>query len=409
MGTCAPMSVGSVTSPCVAGCGERAPIVRKVLADRVSVAQRMGLGQQVNIRMDSIPLKDSKGRIAHVVGVSFDGSIDVVTDTTTNEAVPAEQLYSKFGSIWLSDVSGHAYLAGIDGRGLTSDVWFRNFRLGPNGIGNAGLGANIGTGQSNVLPFNLFFPFVSLRAPSLRGAIPLAAIVKRGVDAFRFTVTALVGGYTNITDGGFDGSYMNVWLHIVYLDALYVDGGWQLERYTQDGSSGSLRHADRLHEYAVTYPYEDEDANVDLTGYAGITFQIGNDVTIKALSAAEMVERNARIIEADLEAVQSDLPQETTGTALYQWLPRAKTRKAMGAGVVAYDYATRSDTETTYLHRTVMCQKANRVREIASTVFGCGCEDVDTKTHAQPTDENGNPTSMRQDPAAALVMTHLRR
>lgn len=405
--TCASQveSIGSMTSPCVAGCGLRAPRVRTMIADRITASQRMAAGQECQVRLDSVPDRDASGRIAHLIGLSISGTVRLTTSTTTNDAVPAYEVNGKFSNFFLEDVSGHQYLAAVDGRSMVDDVFFRNYHLGPNGVGNAGLATNIGTAQDNDVAVDFFFPFLSLhpKGMSLRGAIPLKAIKDRGDQALRFTVAAL-SGYTSVTDNGWQGT-VTVFAHLVYLPLEYIDSGWQLEHYTLDDSSGKLRHADRIHEYAIIRGLGDED--IDLDGYAGISLQTGNDTLISAYSYTELLERNTRILASDLYADSTDAPVNYQNGSTYAILiPRSFRRPNMAAGPVTFNYATRNAANTRYLHRTILCQTKHRATELGRAVFRCGCGPEDG-IRAQAVDENMMPTRTVVDPAAAFVLTNM--
>ncbi len=392
--------IGALTSPCAKGCGVRAPIVRRILADRVSVTSRMAAGQQVNFRLDSVPNRDSHQRIAHLIGFEIQGTLRLATTDTTNDAVPAYSCMAKLGNIFLEDVSGHQSLAAVDGRNLIDDRYFRNLSAGLLGVGCAGLAADVGAAQNNDLDWRLFFPFTPMQG-GLRGAIPLKAVKDRGESAFRATVASLPDTYTNVTDSGFTGT-VNVFAIVAYLPAMLADSGWQLESYTEDDTSGRLRHADRMHEYIVIRPYE-SDSNIDLTGYAGVTVQAGNDTIVSAYTSNNMSERDLLVLYSDLD---SDLPSagiNDNSNGAVQLIPRAKSRKAMAAGPVTYNYATRADSTTRYLHRTVLCQNAHRMTELGRSVMGCS--PTPDKVKFETVNDKMGPEKLSRDPGATVIMT----
>lgn len=407
-------SIGSLTSPCQGGCGQRPPMARPFLVDRIQVANRASsVGDEVQVRLDACPSRDSKGRVAMVTGVSFRATVSLTTTDTTNEEVPGYQLFSKFGQIFLEDVSGHMYLAAVDGRNLIDDKFFRNGRLGPEGVGSLGLAADIGTAQANSVAVNLFFPFGALRGrSSLKNAIPLEAIRQRGPQALRFQVASMAGTFTNVTDSGFTGT-IYAYLHVVYLPFSDVNAAWQLENYTEDDQSGRLRHADRIHEYIVNRPYAED--GFDLTSYDGYNVQVGDFQTIRSLTDTEMRQFDTAVWARDLYAVPGDsdsLWGDATAPADggYRFVvPPANKRLAMGSGVVTFNYATRGDSSTRYLHRTILCQNAFRAAEITRAVKDCGCK-AHPVQKPMLVDEESRPVSGKVDPAATLripLATHM--
>lgn len=397
--------IGALTTPCQGGCGPKGPTRRYYLADRIDAATRMTAGQVVRAKFDGAPLRDTKGRIAHVTGFSLIGTLRLTTTTTTNEAVPGYQTLAKFSNFFLEDVSGWQYFSGnVDGRNLIDDVFMRNLRLTDRGVGSDGLEADVGTAQANDITIRLHHEFTPQDAfnPSLRGAIPLKALTDK-TDALRFTVGALPESYTGVTDSGFQGTF-ELWLHLVYLDSMLAEPGWQLEYYQQTDTSGRLRHADRMHEYIAVRPMPEDDGSRDLSGYAGITVQNGDDVVVKSYSASDMNNMRENVFSTDIYSRPSDLPQLLTETIQYFMLvPRSRTKRGMPSGVVTYQYTSRSDSTTDYLHRTVACQNGNRAKELTRSVFGCQ-GDVDKVVDAVPVNDRGQPTTTAVDPGATLVV-----
>lgn len=427
--TCTTASVGSLTSPCRQGCGNNAPIVRKVIADRIPVASRAQIGQTVNVKMDGVPSRDASGRIAHVVGFDLRGTHHVSVPSGSSLTL-VERSYAaaaRIANIFLEDATGHMPLAGLpDGRALINDVYARHYRvpMGP-GVVPEPVGVDAGTlDDPSGTEFAIYFPFTPLDQATLRGAIPLSALKARGEGAFRFDIQSLTGA---AVDNGMSGT-LTVRLHLVYLSSLYADSGWQLEHYTQDDTSGALRHSDRRHEYIALRRYPNPFAIPDSfaeDGYQGITVQTGSDVVVAAHSSDEMLARadSLRMSALDArpgeQAAWFDPNGNLGGPLFYQPDPdafvpligRARTRRAMAAGPVTYNYAARSASNTGYLHRTVLCQSERRISEITRAQFGCGCSQGEVSM--LPVDEGGRPmlddrgnvvTSLARDRSATVLI-----
>lgn len=366
------MGMGALTK-CGKNCGQKGPARHTILVDRVD-STRYANGSQVTVRLKGLQPKDAQGRIAHVVGFEIRGDYSITSATTTSDAVSAHTQLGILKSFFLTGAGGWSYLNGnIDGRDLVDDVYTRNLRY-PAAVALPALqaiNAGIATYQKDL---HLYFPFTRQDGAnaSMRGAIPLAALQSR-TDALRFTVaTALPGNPTDVAFDGFSGT-LRIWLHVVYLPGVWIDPGWQLESYTKTDQSSMVRHDDRRHEYVAIRPHLEDSAT--LSGYDGVTLEAGGNLVISALSTAEMVERNDTITDTELDAevplFSYSYEGATDAPGGYMLLGRTKSVKAAAAGAVSYNFASRSDSSTRFLHRSMPCHGGSVGKPTLRAVAGC--------------------------------------
>lgn len=410
MSCAAPQGIGQVLENCVRGCGHRAPMRRLVLADRVE-ASRRAIGHEVQVALRGIPSRDPQGRHAHVLSITLEGTYRVTVGDSTNDAISGLSMLAVWSDVTLTDLAGWRYFAGVDGRTLWEDVFFRHYRSVHALPG--GLAADAGADDYDI-DVSLTVPLTRVDhiGPTLEGAIPLASLQARGPEALTFKVGTPAGGaYTNVTNGGFQS--MAVWVDVVYLPAVVIDAPWQVESYALELESGTVRHSDRLHEY-LAIRYREEDAGgLLLDGTDGITVQAGNATVVPALSTSEMTARTGGIVRADMLSESGDLPLIDSNGVAQAWLvlPRSRSRKAMAAGPVSYQFSSRDRSATRWAHRTVACHSGDRARRIlAAAGLPAECECVALDDHNRPAPIKGN----EHQPIAAvdnraMVMTNLQR
>ena len=398
--------MGAMASPCKAGCGMSGPARNVILADRVS-SSRYANGQVVTVQLKGIQPKDAQGRIAHVVGFEIRGDFDITVPGATNGAITGYDMLSCVKEFFLKGAGGWAYLnGGIDGRDLLDDMYTRNWQWSNAMALPSDLSTNAGA-ATYARDLHLFYPFTRLDPfnPSMRGAIPLAALQARS-DAFRFTVAN--GTFaTNPTDAPFDGfSRLDVWLHVVYLPGVWIDPGWQLESYTMADQSGILRHADRRHEYISIRPHTED--SYTLSGYDGVTIEAAGNVIASALATSELVEKNDTGFVTDLSV---DLPTwgystegVTDAPGGYMVVNRSKSIKAAPAGPVSFNFASRSDSSTRWLHRTVPCHGDSVGKPTLRAVTGCTPANAKGYQYDEVTKQP--LPAETADPEAPIVVTH---
>jgi hypothetical protein len=410
-----------------------APPTRKwVQADQIS-ADRASPGRKVDVRLNSVPARDTLGRIAHVRGIYLQATGIFSTDRQ-NDPVSAHQLRGLFQSIFLQDVSGHTYLPSIDGRDLGDDVYFRHwsriqlpvlfagrqtpglltpdtfaqFPYTPDKVQDYGIPqAFVSAGPSFGVPLSIYFPFSTL-GPGLNplaGLIPLAALQRSSNQgSFRFSVLSQIPGnpsgvnFLSLTDENGEPG-MSVWLDIVYLPALAVDPAWVLDRYTlPELRSGVLRNPEDTTEHVWIYPHEEDkfDPN-DLTG---ITLTVASSVEMTALTKNEALlrqalfsqERDSALVRMNyaqsLPSVSGAIPETgeplVTGVLL---LPYRQRGTGPASGAIEYKIANVGGTNTflPFVHRTVSCNTADRAAAMAEAVSCDPC------AKAVVTDAKGSP------------------
>lgn len=420
-----PDSIGSLVMPCGPSCGIMPPAARSVLVTRIPQEQLILGRPQQTIQFDSCaPRRDSMGRHAYVTKIVFKGSVNLITGDVTNAAVPGYQVCGKIGSIFLRDCSGNLYLAGdVNGRDLIDDVWFRNYRLGTLGEGSPGLEADTGVAGDNTVPFELHFPLTPQGAhrPSMRGAIPLAALADADPTGLEWTPQALpldTGGvaYEDVSDGGFN-SDLEIWADIVYLKDPMVPAAWQVERYVKSVASGRYNHADRIHEYLAMRPMPAESDSIAIGSISGVTISLGNELIVKSLTTAQMLWRNQLLLDGDLYGrYDTDvpgpdvagvmraegLPLSDTDLGYLILIPRSRGVESMGAGAATYSYAASTgSTAFPYLHRTIACQNQGRINAVLGSMLN-GCSEP-MKLPGAAINDAGQPVSLKANPAATLV------
>lgn len=363
----APPGLGAITGSLMG----RAAARNFVLADRVDTATRANLGQTVQAKLNSIPLRDAKGRFAHVLGFKLIGEATITASGTAGADYPGENLAGIYQDFFLEDVSGWQYFAGISGLVIRDDVFFRAYREPQpvaDDIPDAAATADY--------PFELYIPFTrrDSHGPMLEGAIPLSALTCRGEQAFRFNIASALPDDPNIGDYTLDAltGTLEVWVEVAYLPVVYASRPWQVESYTLSDTSGALRHCDRCHEYiAVRKLPGDDSGDLALSGYAGVTVQADGDVVFAGFSQAELDARTRYFALSDPDAEPADLPlfdaaDPTIANAIII-LAQARKFAGMACGTVTFNLSARGgDANTRFAHRTVAPQRRDRVSSFRS-------------------------------------------
>lgn len=435
------MSCGSV-SAALGGCGPVcSPIsaARKwLLADRVS-ADRCGLGMEVMVRLDAVPERDPYGRIAHVRGIRFVAEAELEVDGATNDAVSAYQLRSIWSQMFLEDAAGWQFWSALDGRTILDDQYFRHYRMvqwpalystadGQAGAfplqTDLGLGEDIGAGTYR-RTIELYAPLAreSRNGNPMHGLIPLASLRAAKQGALRFTVRPDLPGapdgvsltkLVRVVDGiaGTTADGLEVWLDVVYLDAVVIDAPWQLQNYTLDTLQGELRHRGRTTEYAwIRYFPEDAPQGATQTGqlavneHSGITLQIARSIELGGVSLHEAASRMLFTIANSPDSAlvrqngAQELPIFTADGSGYTalMLVGAQPRNVAPAGPVEFNYSSRPSVWTRYVHRTVTCHDPRRADSIqAQTKVGsCTVYGTDPRGHSTPEIRPTEPMVLR--------------
>lgn len=400
LGSIAPCQLGT-------GCAQAQPGRVTALVTKLDAATLSANGLVVQPDLRGLPSRVGN-KHAHVVGILIDGSFKVVIGDTTNAAVPLYAAMAAFGQIFLEDSSGHQYAAGIDGRDVQDDRWYRNraFSQGdPGSVIDGGAAnatwvkANVGAASTITQPLSLYWQLsrMGYEGYGVDGAIPLAALQKRGIGALRWTAGIPQGTYTNVSfntgDAGFFGT-VRVWFEIVYTDAYFADAQWQLENYTLAEVSGSLRHGDRVHEYAILRHRPEDTGGQALTDYDGVTIQVNGQTTNSAMTLYEFETREHMLTRNTMHGTLFTLyPGASTGqTNASASIDFSKfnyslslvpymDRMSQPSGLIQFSFATRSThTLSRFLHRTIKCHTDQAITDVVRAgLGGCGTP-IDKKT-----------------------------
>jgi hypothetical protein len=373
---------------------------RTVLADRVTVATRARVGQTVMVDLRSVPATDSRGRIAHVVGIRFAAMYDLVVSESPGYLAAQTLISAAYQNIFLEDIGGWIYLAGLSGADLIRDNYFRNWMLDPvtAPVSSAVLPGS--AAGNRTVDVSLSYSLIRndrRGSAAWDGAIPLAALQAK-TGALRFTAGNTVPGGAlpaNTTLTGFSEApglgTINVFLDLVYLPVVVVPNAWQVENYTVSELSGSLRHADRMHEYATLIHRVGDDASQPhvqplVSGYGGITVSNNGDVLASALSAWEFFQRDLYMIGSQdqlaylgTRGYTTDSNSQHTKTEPFpspgsnwaladdqaqnqEWMmfvPQTKHGRAMASGQIGFNITQRAAELPfeRFLHRTIACHE----------------------------------------------------
>jgi hypothetical protein len=390
------------------GCGRNAPPRFPVVMDRLPADTRVRIGQECIPDIRGVQTPDALGRHAHVAGFSIDGTYRLTVAGATNDAIEARELLALFTDIHLEDVSGWKYLSGdIDGRSLRDDVFFRTYSLDAQIEATGKLESNAGIATYDV-PLSLTFPMIrnvdSKGNPQdWQGLIPLAALQNRkGSFKFKAGSTALAtdgAAATGVAFTGFQGT-VTVTFDLIWLPEIVFPPQWELEHYTEDALSGSLRHADRITEYAVVRHFGDDDGSELIDDYEGISVTVGGVDLADGLSLEEHVRKDAWIIRgvhhgasghvsdfgrlgsaylslpmvfpsADVPGIGDPTSLQPDDACALLLVPQQRYREMMAAGRIGFRIASRTRETMRVLQRTISCIDPMRVKKVLESA-ACG-------------------------------------
>lgn len=386
-------------------CDPAPPARRWILADRLD-SSRAQLGQQVQVKLESVPWRDSRGRYAHVRGIFLAARLNITT-VDDNAAVTAYMLRAVWGALFLVGIDGWQWLSGVDGRVVMDDQWFREYTMRQFpflGFGNpaafptrttdAGVPADTTPGVAEY-DCSLYFPLVPTRTDGgtnpLQGLIPLATLQRNGLDAFRFTLASTIpGAPTGVTLTSierYDGTLgLDVWLDVVYLPAIIIDAPWKIDSYLLTETKGVLRYAEMATEYAYVRFFPNDTNGTDpapangqqlADGIEGITVQAGGNVVLGGMQNADVLTTTTLFAASDRDSAliannaTGELPHRTGDTPLALALLPMRNRQDCAAGPISYDFATNTGTSVRFAHRVVGCHSESRGASLASKLaFG---------------------------------------
>lgn len=408
---------------------EAAPAVRRwVLFDRVSES-RAQPGMQIMAKLDSVPARDSLGRIAHVRGlfVKAFGRFDLA-DAGPSPAVSAYQLRSLFQALFLQDVTGHAYWPSIDARDILDDNFFRHFAriqtpylhtgvqagptpYGPGITADNGLPAAVSPILGLGRDLSFYAPLVTLGPGMnpLAGLIPLAALQRQSRQgAFRFRLqTAIAGAPANVSflgvENGEGNPGLDLWMDVVYLPALAIGPSYTLESYTLDDTSGILRRPEDTTEHVHVRYYPDDVPGGAVPGQGAvqnmdiITLTTAGFVEHDGLSQADWRDKMLLTYgsERDSAAARANAAQDLPLLGTLDGLPLVGMflpyrQRGMGPAAGSINYKIGNSGGNTFFrfnHRTVSCNEKDTAQAIAGAV---GC---DPCSKTVMTDGQGKPVA----------------
>lgn len=405
-------------------------------------ADRVGLGSDVFVRLDSIPIRDALGRYAHVRGFYFMAQAVLAVEANA-AAVPAYALRSWMQALYMSDHTGHQYWATLDGRSLLDDVWCRHWRqlqqpylhYGVQGTeypditdDNGYPGQLAGEPANVAVDASIYAPLTTAGRSPLEGLIPLASLQMAGADGLKFRIAqSLRGTFSGVTleairDPLSDTEGMQVWADIVYLPAVVIDAPYKLRNYVRPELSGELNEPDAIHEYAwVRYFPEDtfqatppvpDNGQTIVNQYEGISLSVGDNDVMSGYVLSRAILRQRLWYGTANESAQQrnnaalDLPltianQGTNYQTALMLLGYQGREPGAGAGAAHFEFQTRgAATSTRYLHRTVGCYRTPEVaQEIAQAALckPCGVLGVNGKGTQVPGIMQGQPMVVLSD------------
>lgn len=410
-------------------CQPRSPARQTLLVDRVDPT-RCKPNQEVIVGLDSIPMVDKLGRIAHLRGIYL-ACKGRFTSGGANDAVTAHALRGLFRSMYMTDRTGHDYLNALDFRQLIDDVYFRCNYLGQwpplsYGVGGAlvptqvdnGIAANVPAGTIDV-ELSSYFPLVSPRESHspFEGMIPVQFLVEAQQGGFRFTIGSVIpgNGSTPIADltfnklireDGQDG--MDVYADVVYLPALVVDSAWAIYNDTYTKLSGLLNHWDERTDYAwVRYLEEDDFLAVNgkfglrlAENYSGISVQTGGTVLFGGLTQNDWFNRTLLQVAMDPQSsmvrqnasLELPLTNALRTQSYAAHLIPSRGRETSVQGGVNYNFQSRDCTTTRVAQRTSHCMTNGRMDAMRDScgVGGCGYDVIHVDGKGQET-KNPSP------------------
>jgi hypothetical protein len=426
--TCSMTQLDAIIAAC-GGCKPR-PSRRKsiVLAEISPNLAAPGMTYQVQFKGQDFT--DSKGRVAHLRGITIEASVVLNLDAT-NGPVPAmgsHELRRLWQNLRLQGKGNHVYLENLDGRDILDDGWARQLRnrnarpLAPdfNALAEAGaspglLGypmpdqTSVGFGsptlaaltRTDTVDITTDVWFGTPGESPTHGLIPMFELAANGELRITFGATAIpaaavgVGSripasYTVPETGG--SVAVRIWAHLVYLDGVVVDPQWRLDSYQVDVLKGSLKYMDTITRYAALRNHSEEAplVAVDSLSSSALSCDIAGNQEIAGLSADRM---RSRLMELLIDTEMSELADFNRSVALPAFEPAAagtnfgpgnrkrlidflvpysKRRGISPAGPVNYNFSGWSPTFTfqRVLHRVLLCQDMNRAKEAAAKAYG---------------------------------------
>ncbi len=392
MGSCAEKGAAagiSISEACGGGCPPRPPMKQRFLVDRITIASRASAGDDVVVRLGggNVPLVNAAGQHAHVTDIIVDGTRRfTLVDASTGAVSRRLMLRAGFENIFLEDVSGHQYMAGLHGGNIWDHHYARYGAVDPLMVSFVEpIAANAGAGDVD----SRLFLHIQLAHQDKRGggtipfqgAVPLA-LFKARENAFRFRVpTAIPTAPTDVTLGAYQGTFLKAWIEVVYLDKVWNAPPFNVESYTEDETSGSLRHGDRAHEFAALRFDEEDTAGQPIDDYTGAnSATVGGATVLDGLSLDEWEDRDTQAILSDpcLATLQTttnlfdNFPFLTGGVPEILFIvPPQRHPDAWPAGRIGYNFTARTQHDTNrILHRTVLCHDVRREVMLAA-LTGC--------------------------------------
>lgn len=417
-------------------CPAQPPSRHWMLADRVSESRAVP-GQTINVKLNSIPTRDTRGRIGHVRGIYITANGQFTMAGSLNDAVTAHQLRSLFQAVMLEDITGHAYWPSLDGRDVLDDVYFRHWAQiqtpylqsgsQDDAIGNLnvqsglspwverdyGIPADVGIGTIN-RQIGFYAPLVTLGAGMnpLAGLIPVAALQRAsGQGSLRFKLQTEIAGAPSgvqfdLVENGEGETGLDVWVDMVYLPALVSEGARTLESYILPDQQGILHNPEDTTEYVVIRYREEDQPGANFTGFEAVnnlnifTLKVAGWSEIDGYSIQDFVRRGLLFAASERDSAQTrmnagqDLPlmsQQAAGLANAGiLLPYRQSTMGAAAGELNFKYGSFGGvTSVRYLHRTIACNEEQRADELAQAA---GC---DPCSNTVMCDGKGQPTAQR--------------
>lgn len=364
---CTPIAANAMTHvPC-----EPKSIARRwYLADRIASSDTVA-GSEVKPDLRGVPALDASKRNAHVMGIRLKGTLRFATTNTTNSALSYYNVMGCLNSIFLEE-PGWKFLAGdVDGRDLLDDKWLQGLSNDHYGdTDGTGVSANVGSATNVDIAFDLHYRLTQPYAPgyaALLGSIPLAAIKAGGPSAFRFNVVSSIPtAPTNLTITGFTGN-LECWLDLAYLDGVFIDHAWQVKTYVNTNLGGTANDSDRKTGYFVVRSRPEDNGADYLDDFGDGTHTINGDTIISGWTLAQQQAFTRFTLDTDPRWVdQSVFAFESGGNTrmLFVVPPLPRSRDLQAGGPITYLWASRTRTNTRFLHRTSCCD-ADHVKRVA--------------------------------------------
>lgn len=376
------------------GCPDLPPDTDWVLADQLDVS-RAAPGMLVNAKWDGLEEKDSAGRLGYLAGIRIRTNA-VITVGVNNAAVDAYTLRGLIAAIILTDCGGHNYHENSDGRDVIDDWWTRNQRLPYVLDGNIGANVFPGVGGSVTVPIDIEFSLIR-RTPDgndFSRLLSIAAIKRRGAQAFQFRLAAAVAGSipgapvgltlaSFVRDDGVAG--LDIKVKPVYADprkGIIVCGPWAVRNYERTERKDSLDGPGSIHEYAkARYRIEDapnggvagqqnaggiNNMTVKCGGNALVVGQLLSDLRVREL----MLQQSFPDSAVALGLVNLAEPTDTGVTDPSRTLLPPRPLDYAPSGTVTYEWQQPA-AFTRLLHSYTACDTAARAKKIQDAI-NCG-------------------------------------